>query len=191
MKRILTSLLSFCLIGTVISQKIELSDGFTKKLSAATIDFFVPLDGGYKDIAVFKEAKQFQTYDYAIRSKKEQLEIRYLITPIENNKRAYLPPSVNFMKTLTHLASNNEEHLIAVHSMSKEALEFFNADWGKEAVFHPKVVFSKRQHCKMLMLHKEGRGTAYLFFLFDESPEAMLALDTRYYALKFLEIKPN
>lgn len=189
MKKILTCLLTLYLLSPLYAQKIEISETFNKKLATTSVDFITPLEGNYKDVAVLKEAKEFQTYDYALRSKKEKLEIRYLIMPIAEDDRAYLPPSAHFVKTLTHLASNDEEHLIAVHSMSKDALREFNADWGKEAVFHPKPVFSSTQHCKMLMLHKEGKGNAFLFFLFDESSEAMEALDVRYFALRFMEEK--
>lgn len=188
MKKYLSPLFFFFFMSCLYGQKIEINEVFKEKLNAVQVDFFVPLEASYKDVPTIKAAEKFQTYDFAIRSKKEKLEIRYLVHPIEDNDLAFLPPSANFMRILTHLASNDEEHLIAVHSMSSEALKTFGTDWGKEAVFTPKGVFSEKKHCKMLMLHKEGRGNIFLFFLFDEASEA---IDARYYALKFKDIVDN
>lgn len=188
MKIYLVPLLFFFFATYLFGQKIEINDTFQAKLDKVQVDFFVPVEIDYKDVFVKKEAEKFQTYDFAIRSRKEKLEIRYLIHPTEDNDLAFLPPAANFMRILTHLASNDEEHLIAVHSMSSENLKNFGADWGKEAVFTPKAIFSEEKHCKMLMLHKEGRGNIYIFFLFDEASEV---LDQRYYALKFKEFMDN
>lgn len=181
--------LFFCLgVSSIWGQKIEINEAFEAKLNSLQVDFFAPLEAAYKDVPVVKSAEKFQAYDFAIRSRKEKLEIRYLVSPLADNDLAFLPPSANFMRILTHLASNDEEHLIAVHSMSNDALKNFGAEWGKEAVFTPKAVFSDKKHCKLLMLYKEGRGNIYLFFLFDEASEA---LDNRYYALKFKENVDN
>lgn len=188
MKKYLLPLFFLFFINSVFGQKIELNEAFQAKLNEVKVDFFEPLEAAYRDVPVQKEANKFQDYDFAIRSKKEKLEIRYLIHPIEDNDLAFLPPSANFIRILTHLASNDDEHLIAVHSMTNEGLKTFGADWGKEAVFTPKSVFSDKKHCKMLMLHKEGRGNVFLFFLFDEANKT---LDDRYYALKFQEAMNN
>ena len=60
----------------------------------------------------------------------------------------------------------------------------FNADWGQVIFFQPKSVFSHKAHCKMLALYKEGKGMAFVFFLFDKGT---LELDRRFLALRFKE----
>ena len=60
--------------------------------------------------------------------------------------------------------------------------EDFNADWGKVFFFTPKPGFTRKSHCRLLALHKEGKGTAYIFFLFEEPDEV---LDHRFLALRF------
>ena len=156
-------------------------------LERAQVDIFTPLDSDYRAVKVSERLANYQPYDYALRSRKEKLEIRYLIHPMDTSQQFYFPPNASFMRTIRHRGSNDDENVIAVHSMgSDDLLDVFNADWGKEALFTPKDKFSERSHCKMLMLHKEGIGDVFIFFLFDY-PNA--AWEKRYHALRFMEME--
>lgn len=175
----------FLVSHAAYGQSIEHSPELSALLQQAKVDIFTPTETDYKTIKIDKKTVEYQSYQLALRSKKEKLEIRYLIQPIDTSQQFYFPPNVNFMRTVTHLASNEEENLIAVHSMAnKDLVEVFNADWGREVLFTPKKIFSDRSHCRMLMLHKDEIGDVFVFFLFDLPNEA---LDTRYYALQFME----
>lgn len=181
----LTTCYIFLAFFGVQAQEIKYSDNLSELLKQTKVDVFLPTESDYRDVNILKRATAYQPYQLALRSRKEKLEIRYAIQPIDTIQQFYFPPNANFMRTITHLASNEEEHVIAVHSMASNDLEeIFNADWGKEALFTPKDIFSERNHCKMLMLHKDGVGDVFVFFLFDLPNED---LDTRYYALQFLE----
>ena len=188
MKYILSCL---CLVlGLYINtsaQKIDLSEGFNQLLIDAQMEFVYPLEAGYKDIPVYRNG--FQRYDYAIRSRKEKLEIRYIIVPYEEHNPKTHFPQVGSMRMLTNLASNNQDLLVTGLDIEAEQLkEEFNADWGKVFFFQPKAGFSRKLHCKMLALHKEGKGTAYVFFLFDDPGRA---LDHRFLALRYSDDFPN
>ncbi|NJK82545.1 MAG: hypothetical protein HC912_00725 [Saprospiraceae bacterium] len=102
-----------------------------KKLTAASMEMVMPLDADYKDVYVLKN--DLQAYDFAIRSRKEQLEIRYLIQPYEENDLTVYVPHIQFIRMLTHLATNDQEAIIAIHELSEEELNWFHADWGKSA----------------------------------------------------------
>lgn len=81
------------------------------------------------------------------------------------------------------LATNDEDYLIAGREVAPELLSgFFNADWGMQYFFHPKAGFSDWNHCELLALHKDGQGTAFVLFLFDE---ASRELGNRFYAFRF------
>jgi hypothetical protein len=141
-----------------------------------------PLEARYKTIRLRKN--RFLECDYGIRSRKEKLEIRYAIEPIEAGSRASLIPHVKAFSMATHLATNSEESVISKLSISPESLtEDFNADFGEVYVFKPKSAFSEKLYCQMLVLYKEGKGLVYVFFLFDDPNNT--ALDYRFQAVRF------
>ena len=165
------------------AQKIDLSDNFSSLLEQCQLEFLAPLDAGYKDIAIGRNP--FQPYDFAIRSRKEKLEIRYLIEPYRPEDPSFEAPHVRCIQKLMHLASNDQEFVMTGVDIDTTSLrENFNADWGKTFFFKPKPYFSQSRHVKMLALFKEGKGIAYIFFLFDEPSRN---LDNRIYTLRFLE----
>lgn len=183
MQKVLFSWFFTCCLAYSISAQVDISPHFSHLLELSKLDFHAPLEAKYKDIAVLKNP--WQTYDFAIRSRKEKLEIRYLVVPYKESNPLNNIPHINCMRMVTNLASNSQDVVITGLSIEEEELkEQFNADWGKVFLFQPKIGFSNRMHCKLLALHKEGVGTAYVFFLFNEADQA---LDNRFYALRFAE----
>lgn len=183
MKRLIfTCCLSIGLFTLLLNAQVDLSIHFQDKLQAAGIEFLEPLENSYKDIRVPR--RNFTDYDFAIRSRKEKIEIRYRIDPLEAENPVAYAPHVRTVRTLLHLATNDTNfYMSGIPVRESDLIETFNADWGKIFFFTPKEAFSPRKECKMLALFREGRGMAYVFFLFDEpSPE----LDYRFYALRFL-----
>ena len=179
----LTSLLLFCTYS--LSAQIDIPPRFSQLLELSKLDFHEPLEAKYKDVNVLKNP--WQAYDFAIRSRKEKLEIRYLVVPFNEANPLNNIPHINCMRMITNLASNSQDVVITGLSVQEEELKGqFNADWGKVFLFKPKPGFSNRGHCKLLALHKEGIGTAYVFFLFDKADQN---LDNRFYALSFRNIE--
>lgn len=181
-KYILTSFLIFSLAFAAQAQ-IDISPQFSQLLELSQLDFHEPLEAKYKDISVVDNP--WQTYDFAIRSRKEKLEIRYLVVPFDEKKPLHRVPHVSTIRMVTNLASNNQEIIISGLDIDEDVLkEQFNADWGKVFLFQPKLGFSSKTHCKLLAVHKEEVGTAYVFFLFNKPDQA---LDNRFYAVSFNE----
>jgi hypothetical protein len=162
------------------AQRVELSEGFAQKLAAASMEWVVPLDSDYKDIHVLEN--DLQSYDFAIRSKKEKLEIRYIIQPYQENDLTAHIPHIQFIRMLTHLATNEQEAIIAIHDVSEEDLSWFHADWGKSAFFKLKDGFSGFVECRLLSLYKEEKGMAHVLFVYQQPT---VALDNRFFALQF------
>lgn len=164
-----------------LSAQVELNDAFRRKLDQTGLFFMEPLEGRYK--AIKRIDNPFQPYDFAIRSRPEKMEIRYLIEPWKENNPLSAVPNVRAARLVMHLASNQGEGMIIGQHIGQETLlDDFNADWGKVFFFEPKDRFSTRRECKLLVLHKEGIGTAYIFFLYDK---ISTELDRRFLALQF------
>jgi hypothetical protein len=167
--------------------QLDYSDDFLYLLEHAQIDFYEPVEGKYKAMNMRKDV--FQPCDYGIRSRKEKLEIRYLIAPYSENSPAFSAPHVETTRMVAHLASNDPDAVITVLSMDEQELRGdFNADWGKVFFFKPKEQFSTSQHCKLLSLYAEGKGMALVFFLFDKPSQE---LDNRFLALRFKDDMAN
>lgn len=154
---------------------------FQQKLNRAGLFFMEPVEGKYKTLR--KPADLYQHYDYAIRSRGEKMEIRYLVEPWRENNPLSGVPNVRATQLVMHLATNQGEAMIIGQSIGQETLlDDFNADWGKVFYFEPKDAFSLNRECKLLVLHKGGLGTAYVFFLYDK---ITVELDKRFLALQF------
>ncbi|MFK7980999.1 MAG: hypothetical protein AB8G86_13520 [Saprospiraceae bacterium] len=177
--------LLFLLISCSLSlfaQKIKYSKSFLQKLTQTEMDIFTPTEGKYKSTRPIKNA--YQPIDHVIVSKQEGIEIRYAIIPFDEEDQTTQVPHVDFMRVVTSTATNEEEEaVISVHAVEDAELkEHFNADWGSMAYYQPKSRFSKYKHCRLLSLFTEGKGTVYVFFLFDE---ASRALDNRLHSIQF------
>lgn len=170
------------------AQKIDYPIGFSELLEKAGVDFYEPVEAGYKDTRPV--SNDYQNYNLAIFSRKENLEIRYVIHPYDANDAFSNNPHIATMRAMTSVATNEEEKLISAIQLDKEEVhEDFNADWGMIYFFTPKPGFSTYPHCRMLALHKEAQATIFIFYLFEKTDNE--ALDRRYQALGFLDQLEN
>lgn len=177
--------LSLILLGTAfLFGYSQNSSIFEEKLKRTQLEWLEPLEAAYK--IVRPKENVFQNYDQAIYSRKERLEIRYLILPYESSDPTADLPHIKAGRLMLNLSSNMEEFTGSAFSYTDlAAKKDFNADWANEYLFKPKKAFSDYPNCRMLSIHKKGVGTAHVFLLFDEIPEM---LDARTISLRFLEI---
>lgn len=168
------------------AQKIDYPKTFLQLLDKTGVELFVPVDAGYKDF--FLSQNGLQTCHFTLRSKKENLEIRYLLLPFDKRDFASMNPHIQTMRMVATIATNDPESFIsAIQPGRQDMKRDFNADWGRIYFFKPKQGFSNKPHCRLLALYKEGKGTVFVFFLFDKPDNP--ALDTRYFALRFMDDK--
>jgi len=165
------------------AQKIDFPEHFRQLLKQTDLEFLQPLEAGYRDL--YLQPNEFQNCDFAIRSPKEDLEIRYFIQPWDDKKPDTTNPHLATFRALTSVATNAEEAFIsAIQPAREDLVNDFNADWGMVYFFQPKAGFSDQPFCRMVALCKEGKATVFIFYLFDDPSNE--ALDTRYLALRFL-----
>lgn len=177
-------LLLLLLANNKLLAQLRLPSDFVKSLDEMGLDFFQPLDGKYFSQTYLNN--ELLKADFIIRSRKEKLEIRYNLFPDDPANEIDDLPHIRSIQMASHLASNDDDSIVTAVSLSDDDLgkARFNADWGKLFYFRPKIVFSTREHCQMLVLYKEGKGMAFVFYLFDEAGEF---LDNRLLSLAFYE----
>ncbi|MBK9016620.1 MAG: hypothetical protein IPM82_22490 [Saprospiraceae bacterium] len=155
---------------------------FAQLLDQAGLEVFKPLDAGYRAFQPLEN--EYLNCQYAIHSNREDLQICYYVLPWNETDHATVNPHVATFRVLTSVASNADEAVISAIQPDREALiRDFNADWGMAYFFRPKPAFAQAPNCKMLALSKEGQGTVFVFFLFDDPGN--LALDRRELAVRF------
>ncbi len=166
------SFLLFLLLPLLLpsaAAQVKLSRDFNNILQKGHLQFFSPIENTFKSIRVRKN--RLRSYDMAMRSKNKKLEIRYAISPYQGQDLE-VPPHLNCVSVASSVATNNQDALITVHRIDSSFLaEEYNADWGATVFFRPKKEFSKRKHCKMLVLYATQKASVYIFYLFDEPDE--------------------
>lgn len=181
-------LVSFFLFSftNFFAQKIDYSEDFLNKMKQMSLEFVEPTDSDYRDVIALKN--DIKKYDFAIKSRKEKIEIRYILEVEEESNLFSQLPDIQFFKMLTHLASNDENASpMAVHGIPENELSNdFRADWGKFAYFQPKGNFAHWKHAKLLALYKSGKGMVYVLFLFDNPTPS---LNNRFYAVQFSDLE--
>lgn len=170
LKKICFSFLFFYLIffGN-LSAQLALPADFQTKLTATGLSFFMPVEHNFKIEKVYKN--DLQPYDFAIRQKKDKVEIRYLVIP-DTGIIAGGYPHLNFSNRTMTLASNDDDEAnsaISVLQISEKTLhEKYHADWGAISFFRPKASFSYARYCKLVALYREGLGYVYTLFLYND-----------------------
>ena len=171
MKNILR-LLSCCILLFIFSNnvftQVKTSKSFNQKLAKMDLAFLAPLENSYKKIKASESI--IVDFDFEIKAKKADMKIGFVLFPEGNNALTFPHIKVSNM-ALSAATNQDDEARLVMHEMSKEDLENYQADWGAVVFFQPKRIFSDKDHCKMLALYREGKGLAYVFYLFDEASE--------------------
>jgi len=161
----LFNLISLC----SLSAQLDLPSDFQNKLTATGLHFLSPVEHNFKVVKIYEN--NLQPYDFAIRQKKDKVEIRYLVLP-DTGLIAGGYPHINFSNRTMTLASNEDDEVastISVIQLSEKTLsEKYHADWGAISFFKPKESFSYARYCKLVALYREGRGYVYTFFLYND-----------------------
>lgn len=178
----LTSLFPLLCLLTSLTAQPELPPAFRQKLERCGLELLWPADVRYREGYVPREP--FEHYDFAMYSAREGLEIRYAIHPWDDSDPATQTPQLLAMRAAATVATNDEAYFITMRPLDQEELDFFRADGGVVYFFRPKEQFSGRKHCRLLVIYREGKGTALVYWLFDDVDNP--AIDVRFHALRFV-----
>ncbi|MBK7406675.1 MAG: hypothetical protein IPL49_11760 [Saprospirales bacterium] len=163
-------------------QPLDFPAFLQEKLRSMQVEVYLPLDSDYRVRPTHPD--DFQTCDYAIGSRSEKMEIRYLAMPYQKDDWESQYPHILAARIATHVATNAEDVPMTLLSLGTKELAEFNADWGVVYFFTPKNLVAERRFGELLVLHKEERGTILVFFFFDDPDNP--AIDLRFQSARFI-----
>lgn len=175
--------IGFCSLAQWLpAQKMQPSSYFKQLLEETGLEVFEPVDAGYRSFELWEN--EYLNCQYAINSRREDLEIRYYIMPWDEADANTTAPNVTTFRILTTVATNSDNAVISGIQPPQEFVQKnFNADWGMTYFFTPKPAFSDAPACKLMAISKEGKGTVFIFFLFDDPGNS--AIDLREASMRF------
>ena len=88
----------------------KMSPEFLQILQEVDAEVMPPLDAGYK--VRYPVSNRTQNYQWVLRSRKEKLEIRYLVSPFNTTSPTLKYPAVAAHRLAMHVCSNAEEAMI-------------------------------------------------------------------------------
>jgi len=109
-----------------------------------------------------------QDFDIRIEHSKADYSVLAYFYPIVLGSEED-PPAVLSMLRASHFATNDTTAVIAAHRIDDlHVRETYGADWGRIYYFQPKQGIEDYKECQLVALHKEGHGTFYVLYFFDE-----------------------
>lgn len=167
--------------GAALHGQPELPSAFRQKLAQSRLELLWPADARYR--AGYVPRDPFEHYDYALYSAREGLEMRFAIHPWSAKAPASQQPQLLAMRAAASVATNEDEWVITMRLLEEEELAPFGADGGAVYFFKPKAQFAPTPHCRLLVIYREGCGTALVYYLFTQADNP--ALDRRLHVLRF------
>ena len=173
------------LTATSLSAQTALSEWET----ALAVEVFVPLpEFGYHELPVY--AQPTHEYHYRLHSAKEKLELRYYFHPEAADDPVSYHPHVQAGIIVGNLAVNDDTHYISGRELDAARTAALGADFAVEYFLKPKPrLVGDWQHARVLLAHRAGHGTVYVFTLFDDPNNP--ALETRKVPLAFIPKAPS
>lgn len=185
----------FALILTSFSSN-KLPLNFTDQLERGGLVFQMPEN--FKEVPIIQN--RHMNYEYAIKHKKKNFEVRFAIRPLdhlledynqkEQNKKSgdiNIHPNQLFKSLMQVTLLNISGQLPEIEEFGKEAVKKeFNADWGAVTFVEVRKEFGQKyKYCMIVALHKENVADAYIFFLSDKSKGFEELMNLAFYSLKF------
>lgn len=140
-------------------------------LSTIGASYYPPLDAGFTPINTLDQP--FWGNHFSTFSRKNQIEIKIVLDTTLLDF-----PNIQLGRWLAQIASNDPESVISRVPLDPDVLMHqYGADWGGLYFFKPKFSSTFYNECKLLALHKEGKGMIFVFILFNEFTNRLQALE--------------
>jgi len=209
-------LLSFLLVGMFsLSMSFpsgsKVPDSFMKLVEANELEFRMP--DSFKIISTHKNPDM--SYDFALKSKTKDIEIRYAIMPLKDLVDSFeksktdtsmkvINPDAKFAKMVLWMSTYNIADSVfggfdslETNPMYKALTSFpaedvkhdFNADWGAFATLIPRKTFAKGyDHCIIVVIHKSKIANACMVYLYNKTEDTNTIFKNEVFdALRFRE----
>jgi hypothetical protein len=150
--------------GVLGAQQNSLPEAFAARLDAFEAELNLPADAAWRPLPPF-DANSFFYTDYGFYSRTAKIEMRFRLEREDSTSTTATLPNLRVGPLLAHLASNEENSIVAGHTLDPT---LYGADWAMDFFFPPKPIFGHYKNCRMTMLYRQGVGYIYVFALFDE-----------------------
>lgn len=147
-------------------------------------------------------------YYYALKDTVNNIEIRYLIYPLQELVKKYNGPhdtgigpliDPNFIHTNLLLKfaytvqgkEMNLQEMPAINEIPHATVDLeYNADWGAEVTVQPCDEFAQKyKYCTLFEIHKDNIADAYVIFLYNDKDNFQDAVKPDYHSLIFKKSK--
>jgi hypothetical protein len=171
-------------------QKKPKENSFEYLLQKCKLEFTIP-----EEFKIIKPKKNSDiSYQFAIKDKNENYEIRYFIIPFDQfykDSANKIDPNRNsniFLTTTVLNASGYDaEHIPEINTFPAEYVQNeFNADWGAVSLFAPKSDFGKGyKYCVVNSIRKDSVCQVFFIDLFDDFRSQFAIYNEHFYTIKF------
>jgi len=148
-------------------------------------------------------------YQYAIIDTVTNIEIRYIIHPLQALQKRYNGPhsdtgmdaiDPNFLHTnllvaYTFKIQGKEVNLNAgmpdIHELPHATIEYeYNGDWGAKVSVQPCDDFGQKyKYCTIFAMHKENTADVYIFYLYNNQAVFEASVNPDFHSLVFNKSK--
>jgi hypothetical protein len=145
---------------------VALPDTIKTKLRLLKGEMLLPVDGDFKFRTPFME-EPGTSWDLIISDKQHRREIRYLFVPDTTN--SFFPPDMTVFRLVLQVSQNEENSVITARELSEDELfDWYQCDSGKIYQFPPKLSLGYYDYCRLISLHREGRGKVVICTLYND-----------------------
>jgi hypothetical protein len=190
------SVIAFILCAAFTFSKLPKE--FTAALDRAKMTF-IPPDGLVETKVI---ANDQVGYDYAVKYKDKDFEVRYLIMPLDSfvidyeqskkdTSRKVIEPNrlfnSMFLVTAMNAGMGANDGMPDIRQFDSAAVKNeFNADDGGTVFINAGKEFGQEyKYCMIVGIHKDNIGDAYIFFLSNTKDGFMERMTPAFHSLKF------
>lgn len=174
--------------------------GFLAILEQASITFVKPANTVEIPVVVNDELN----YQYAIKDTVSNIEIRYLVYPLQEMVKKYNGPHAdtgfqaidpnmihtNLLLVYCYKIQDKElnvQTMPDIHELPHGTVDQeFNADWGAEVNVQPCDEFGqKNKYCTIFEIHKDNTADAFIMFLYNNKDTFEDLVKSDFHSLKF------
>lgn len=190
----------FILLFLLSFKSDKLPKDFSELLTRAKITFIRP--EGMMEVKCIENRQM--NYEYALKSKDKNFEVRYAIRPMDNKLKEYAEAKKRgdlmihpnnwketvFQATLLNIGiGGSDSHQLPNITFfdSTAVRKEFNADWGATAFANlgPEFGGDTYKYCIAVTIHKDFVGDAYFFYVSDNRDDIGALMEKPFHSLKF------
>jgi hypothetical protein len=164
--------------------QVTLADSVKHKISQMRGEILLPLDAEIRNTSFFKIGPEEEpNWDVILADRKHKREIRYMFLP--DTSGSYFPPDMSVYRLVLHICKNDENSVVTARELSEDELfDWYQCDAGKIYQFPPKLALGYYAYCRLIAIHREGRGKVIICLLYNDPQDLQ---EGHTYSFRFLD----